>query len=745
VLPATVPTGDARAGLEPRSIIGPSFPQPLPREIMADARPPIRLALLWHFHQPEYTDVETGIPALPWTRLHALKDYADMAEHLARHPGFRATFNLVPTLLDQLRALADRDARPDPFLALARRPVGSLSPDDRRFVVSHFFSFNRDTLARGLWRMQELAALRGDYPLDELPKVVVDKFDESALRDLQVLFHLAWCGPLLSADPRVQALRKKGHHFTEEEKTSLLDLQQEFLTEVLPRWSRLHGAGHVEFSCTPYYHPILPLLCDLASANEALPGMKIPSTPFAHPEDARLHLAVGIQAFEAFFGKAPDGGWPSEGAISEAALGLLNEAGYRWAASDEEVLFNSLGERFPSERGAAEVRRGTTLYRPWRFGDGPVLLFRDHDLSDRIGFVYSGWNPKRAAEDFVRRLLHLHEILPPEQGPYTVPVILDGENAWEYYPDHGAPFLEALYAAVAAEPRIRTVTFSEAADPAEAKPLSRVVAGSWIAHNLATWIGHPEKNRAWEHLAHAREAVAGARGGPNLDEPAWRAILAAEGSDWFWWFGDDHPTAYAPEFDASFRRHLRTAYRAAGLEPPTALGEPIRGKAQPVFAPPTGAIEPELDGRISHYFEWLPAGRADAASGAMQSAARLVREVRFGTDGTSVFLLIEPLDPPARNSLGGSLLVVRVPGDPDKTLKLPLPESGAATAGSVRMAVDRVVEVAIPIEAVAAAEGGVRIQLELESRDGTVQRVPAEGSLQLPDPDNDPARFDWFV
>jgi alpha-amylase/alpha-mannosidase (GH57 family) len=710
---------------------------------MSFDRPPIRLVLLWHFHQPDYTDSLTGAPVMPWTRLHALKDYVDVTDHLVRHPGVRATINVVPSLLDQIRDIADGTAPADPFLAVAERPASSLTPDERRFVVSQFFSFNRDTMAKGLRRVADLAALRGDYGLDDLPASVVDRFDESAIRDLQLLFHLVWCGPILKSDPRVQALREKGQRYTEEDKRTLFAIQREFLRGVLPRWKSMLDSGHVEFSVTPYYHPILPLLCGLESAREALPGIRLPAAAFRHAEDARIHLERGLAAFEETFGRPAAGGWPSEGSISEASLALMAEAGYRWAASDEDVLFGSLGETLPADR--AEVRRGTLLYRPWRHGSGPVLLFRDHDLSDRIGFVYSAWPAASAVEDFVRRLHHLRAALPPEEGPYTVSVILDGENAWEYYPDDGRVFLDSLHAALESDPGIVTLTASEAADPAKARPLPRVVAGSWIGRNLATWIGHPEKNRAWELLAETREAIEKARGAPSFADPAWRALFAAEGSDWFWWFGDDHPTAHAAEFDAGFRRKLRSAHRFAGLEPPAALTEPIRRSTARGFVPPTGPVRATVDGRVTDYFEWLTAGRAGTASGAMQSSARLVRELRFGRDATSLYLRLDPFDPPASASLGGATLIVRVPGAQDRTVRISLPERGEGGAGETRVAVDRIVEAAVPIGALAGPGEAVRFQVEVEKGNGVVQRIPAEGSLTIPAAEDDPAQFDWIL
>lgn len=699
---------------------------------------PLRLALIWHFHQPDYTDPVTSAPTMPWTRLHALKDYADMASFLARHPAVRATFNVVPTLLDQLQALSSVTARPDPFLALALKDAAELSFEERAFVIGHFFSLNRDMMAVGLKRLNELHALRGDQPAAEIGKVVVLRFDDQALTDLQVLFHLAWSGPLLQADPLIAGLRAKGRGFTADDKRALFARQRAFLADVLPRWRRLYDAEQVELSVTPYYHPILPLLCDLQSAREALPDLNLPAARFHHPEDARLQLDRGMGAFAETFGRRATGGWPSEGAISEESLRQMAAAGYRWAASDEDVLFASLGEVLPSDPGKKDARRAELLYRPWRHGDGPVLLFRDHDLSDRIGFAYATRAPHDAALDFVGRLLHVRHILPDDGTPYVASVILDGENAWEHYPEHAAPFFDALYGALAAEPGIVTVTAGEAADLASARPLPRVIAGSWIYRNLATWIGHPEKNRAWELLAAAREAVVAASGAPRWDDPAWRAIFAAEGSDWFWWYGDDHQTAYGAEFDAGFRDKLRGAYVAAGVQVPHELDEPIRKAPSRGHSAPTGPVHATIDGRVGDYFEWRTAGRVTSASGAMHAAVRFSREVLFGSDGRLLFVRVDPVEPGA---LAGATVAVRTP-----VPAVPVIEAAAGlSTGDFITALGRVLELSIPLERLAAAGAPVRFAIELRNGDGAAQRIPADGFVELARPEDDASRFDWSV
>jgi hypothetical protein len=416
----------------------------------------------------------------------------------------------------------------------------------------------------------------------------------------------------------------------------------------------------------------------------------------------------------------------------------MGAAGYRWAASDEDVLFASLGEVFPAEQTAREARRAELLYRPWSYSDGPVLLFRDHDLSDRIGFAYATRAPEDAARDFLSRLLHLRALLPDDDTPYVVSVILDGENAWEHYPEHAAPFFDALYGALAAESGIETVTASEAARADSARPLPRVVAGSWIYRNLATWVGHPEKNRAWELLAAAREAIVRAAGAPRWDDPAWRMILAAEGSDWFWWYGDDHPTEYGAEFDAGFRDKLRGAYAAAGLPVPSVLDEPIRKTQVRGQMPPSGPVHARIDGRVGDYFEWRTAGHVTCIYGAMHAAVRFARELFFGTDGTALFVRLDPFEPGA---LDGTTIVLRTPAADAAALQSKAGES----SGDLITALDRVVELSVPFDRLAEAGAPARFAIEIRNADGATQRIPGDGFVELARPDDDPSRYDWFV
>jgi len=575
---------------------------------------PFKVVFLWHFHQPSYLDFDSGRYRMPWVRLHAVKDYYAFARLLGRHPSVRATFNVTPVLLEQVLDIAGR--RPDDdFSELTRRPADQLDEAARLYLARNFFALNWETMLFPFPRYRQLLEKRGRVSDTEVLERRAGDFSIAELRDLQVLFNLAWVDPgLRREDELPRELERKGRDFTEAEKLGLLDYHYQLAGRVIPEWRRLQDSGQVEFSVSPYYHPILPLL---------LKG------PHPLPEDASLQLKEARLLFRAVFGRDPAGCWPSEGAVSPAALDRLAAAGFRWAASDEEVLGRSLGPAFRRE----------LIYcsHEYRGPSGSIrMLFRDRDLSDRIGFVYRFQAADRAAADFSAGLERARSAAGPGAA---VPVILDGENAWEYYPENGRPFLEALYRSLESNPAFPTATVSDYLDASTPVLLERIHSGSWINGDFHIWSGHPAADRAWQALADARSGVDLAAAGPELR----RSLLAAEGSDWFWWYSPEHFSGRDEEFDAAFRGLLRNAYRLGGRPVPADLEQPIKCGQEEVHFPrnPVTAV---LDGRETSYYEWLGAGHflRHLAGGAMHGPPEAVTEFLFGWDREHLYLRIEP-------------------------------------------------------------------------------------------------------
>jgi alpha-amylase/alpha-mannosidase (GH57 family) len=586
----------------------------------------LNVCILWHMHQPDYRDPISGQTLLPWTWLHGLKDYAEMLETIAETRA-RVTVNLVPSLIEQLERYANGSDR-DSWLELLTRYPDSFTAIERRFVVEHFFSVNIETQVQVNPRYRQLYAQRGSLSDQD-----VERFSAQDLLDLQVLFLLAWTGShMRRKNPLVRELIRQRHSFTQVQKLELLDSCHVEISRVLDFHRKLEGEGLIEISVTPYAHPILPLLCDLRTAHEPSPKLAIPTVDFRFPDDARLQVREGLKTAQRIFGERARGMWPAEGAVSEAAAILLKEEGAQWAATDEDILARSLG-------GGLVPRN--RLYQIYQY-QGLPLLFRDRELSDRIGFLYANWKTEDALKD-----LHqcLRSIAADAPGG-TVSIILDGENCWERYPDNGYPFLRELYQTIHADPKLEMTTVSQALAGSQPVPLTRLAAGSWIRSDFTTWIGHPEENLAWELLYQARTDCISNEIAEALVHPQEplsdlvRELLRAEGSDWFWWYGDEHMTAQADIFDRLFRLHLEGLYHLKGLPVPTRLQQAIKPvhKESTGFEP-TASFTPHIDGEIGDYFEWLAAGRIDlAAGGAMYTSRDTLDALFYGYDEDFLYL-----------------------------------------------------------------------------------------------------------
>src|SRR4249919_2483871 len=489
-----------------------------------------RVAILWHMHQPFYEDLATREHILPWVRLHALKDYYGMVALLREFPEVRMTFNLVPSLLVQLEAFAGGHAR-DRFLELSLKPAADLDERDVAFILENFFHAQQQNMIDAYPRYGELLARRS----------AAARFTVDDLRDLQVWAKLAWVDPFyLDGDSRIRGLVAKGRAFSEDDKFALREVELEILNKVIPEYRAAAERGQIELSASPFYHPILPLLCDTDVYLRTHPHAKRPRQPFRRPEDAGDQLERAAACHTRLFGNRPVGLWPSEGSVSDAMVPLVARAGFRWMATDEMILARTLGIEF-SRDAAGHLDQPEQLYAPSLVlvGDAAVACaFRDHALSDRIGFAYSGWDAETAAEDFVNRLVEGGRRYANRTGggEALIPIILDGENAWEHFPGGGRPFLRALYRRLASHPELQTVTMAEGCAGA-ARELAGIFPGSWIDANFYIWIGHDDDRKGWSQLADARTALDGATRAQSVDgaslAEAHEEILIAEGSDWF--------------------------------------------------------------------------------------------------------------------------------------------------------------------------------------------------------------------
>ena len=613
----------------------------------------VHLVLLWHMHQPQYRDPETGRYVLAWTRLHALKDYWGMAAMLKEFPKFHATFNVVPSLGMQLEEYASGEFN-EPWFSLAFKSAEELTREDKTEILARAFQVNHERLMSRWPRFVEL--YEWSRPAGGAQAQV--SFTLRDWRDLQLLSQLVWMEETwFEKDSVVSRLASKGKEFTEKDKTALKAKQLELLGLVLPEYRAVAQTGQIELSTTPFYHPILPLICDSDIARVANPGTPLPRRAYRHPEDAREQLRRAREYHERVFGEKPAGLWPSEGSVSDQALTIAAEEGFQWFGTDEGVLGRTLNAGFFRDAKGVPAN-ADRLYKPLRvqLAGNPITgLFRDHHLSDLIGFVYSRMNGKDAAADLHGRLRELGGRVQTSQ-PLTVCLFLDGENAWEYYPGNGREFLREFYGRIQGDQDFRALTATEAIASAGVIPTNAgIFPASWINANFDVWIGHSEDVAAWELLWDAREAYGravdagkqGRDGAPTETalKEAQESLLAAEGSDWCWWYGPEHSTANDAEFDALYRKHLTAVYLALGQVAPQELAKPI--KRQPEHAlqlAPTGFLKIAVDGRDTSYFEWLGAGlySPERRGGAMHGRTFYLHELRYGFEEERFCVRVDP-------------------------------------------------------------------------------------------------------
>ena len=511
------------------------------------------VAFLWHMHQPLYKDFLTGKYHLPWVRLHSTYSYLDMATAVDDFPDIKVTFNLTPSLLWQLADLSSEDTPPDIYLDLSKKDATLLTDKDKCFILKNFFSYDFNRSSSPLSKYKELFSRRGSALREEELIRKVRDFNTKDFRDLQVLFNLAWCGfTLKRKDPLVRELLSKGFNYTESEKLTLLNRQKEVMSSIIPLYRRLLDEDRIEISTSPFYHPVLPLLCR---------GKR--KEGFGFQEDAKAQISKAVSFHEGVFGTKPTGMWPSEGSVSQEIIPYLVDEGIKWMATDEGVLLESFKGK--------NVSREELIYQSFTAeekGRKIDVIFRDINLSNAISFRYSNMPAWKAAMDLVKDI----ERIGRDTESRIVSIILDGENPWPYYADGGRKFLYGVYNKLSKSKDIETVTVSEYLENCkERKKIAELYPGSWIDHNFNKWMGSPQKNMAWQYLEKAREDLLNSG---SLSKEALEELYIAEGSDWFWWY-DDFGTELNFVFDELFRRHLVNIYTLIKKEPPDYLVEPI--------------------------------------------------------------------------------------------------------------------------------------------------------------------------
>lgn len=610
----------------------------------------IYLAILWHHHQPYYRDTLTNTFMLPWVRLHGIKDYFGMALLLKEFPQIKTNINLVPGLLKQIKEYVSGQST-DRFLELTKKPAEDLDERDKHFILDNFFMAHPHHMIGSIPRYRELWSKV--HQRNKGIEYWVKELSVAEFRDLQVLHNLVWFHPLaLERDSVLQQLRAKGHHYTEQDKQIIINKEFELLSEIIPLHKSLQVAGQAEITTTPFYHPILPLLCNMASARVALPELKLPVLePDELLEDARWQVRMAVESYTEYFGQPPRGIWPAEGSVSPEILSLLAEYGIKWFASDEEILTHSLKINLARDK-YGHLLNPEPLYQPYKVQSGTgqelAVIFRNQHLSNLVGFQYQRWSAEEAARDLIGQIKFS---LPKfkEQTP-LISLILDGENPWEHYPGNGLDFLRSLYRHLSEDKEIETVCVSDFLNSfPPGQTITHLYSGSWINHNFAIWVGHHEDCKGWEYLLKTRRFLKNQSQLPEITPErltqAWENIYIAEGSDWFWWFGPEHSSSLDTQFDALFRKHLMNVYQVLEQPVPDYLYEPIKGIEKfEIYSKPYAFSVIKIDGKRTDYFEWIAAGHyaVERDKTAMDySGKRLIQSIYFGFDELNAYFRLD--------------------------------------------------------------------------------------------------------
>ena len=748
---------------------------------------PLKVIFLWHMHQPDYRDTESGISMMPWVRLHGVKDYLDMVTILDDFPNVRQNFNLVPSLLDQLQGYVDGSLT-DKNLELTIKKADSLTVDERVFLLDSFFHAHWDNMVKPFPRYWELLKMRGFHPTPDSLNEIQRYFSNQDFLDLQIWYNLIWIDPIFHEQyDFLPNLIRRGRNFSETNKASLLNIQQKILGRIIPAYRERQERGQIELSTTPYYHPILPLLYDTNLAAISQPHDPLPNLRFSHPEDVSAQINRAVKQHEYYFGRKPAGMWPSEGSVCQEIIPFFERAGIKWIATDEGILANSIGREVERNRDEV-VKDPADWYRAYQVseagGPGVEVIFRDHLLSDLIGFVYSHWNEEQAADDFISRLKKIKTAMGSRIGESAVAIILDGENAWEHYPKDGALFLQELYARLNDNPEFEAVTISDyLSHRHEPVPkIEKIYPGSWINRNFRIWIGHQEDNLAWDYLGRARRELVlfeqHHKGEIDADQElkyninkAWEHIYIAEGSDWCWWYGDDHSSENDADFDKLFRQHLMTVYRCLKLEIPEYLHHPIIQSEKNLHYDReiTAFINPEINGNTSDYYEWRGAVFFDGTQlgGAMHRAEYPVKELYYGFNLENFFLRIdiERKFLTEENYLINLNIVngrenkisceIRLADNPDELIlfcknvvsrqEKTFKESEEGES-RIRFAVNSILETAFPFsQLMLKPDDDLNFSVTIKHLDREIQRIPASGYLHLNVPDQNFESRMWYV
>ncbi len=602
----------------------------------------LSIAFYWHMHQPVYQLTSGGDYLMPWVRLHAVKDYLDMAMWTKKFDKLKLNFNIVPILVDSIIDYAEKGAH-DIHSRMTITPENELKKEDKIFILNNFFDANYQTMILTnpeYHRLYQIVQAEGTND--------TSIFTNQEYADLMALFNLAWVDPSYkTSNSELKKLIKKGKNYTLEDRINIIEIQRDIIRKIIPSTKKLVEKNKIEITTSPYYHPILPILLDYKNIKKN----QIPDDDISNLKtelDAKVQTEMALDRIEEVFGKRPRGIWPSEHCVNGKTLELLSSLGVEWSISDEGILANSINFEFEHDF-KGYLKEPYHLLKTYRYKTKNTdlkMIFRDSAIPNLISFEYQNHNPIATANDLYDRIKVLQsKILSSPDREHLLTIALDGENCWENYLEDGASFLKTLYTLITEDETLETVLISDYLDNTkEDKPLNKIAAGSWMNRNFKLWIDEPVKDIAWTYLKRVRQDfsnfVKREPLNPNI-ELARRELFICEGSDWFWWYGEPNDSGRDNIFDFLFRTHLKNIYRYLDLDTPKYLDDPISNISTTKPSKyPKSLISPEINGKFVTTEEdiWNNAGFIEIPDGPVLRESKLFDKIRFGNDENYFYL-----------------------------------------------------------------------------------------------------------
>ncbi len=722
----------------------------------------LSVSFLWHMHQPLYKDPFTGKYTLPWVRLHAIKAYYDMPSVLKNYPDIKVNINLVPSLVEQLADYASGNAQ-DIFYEYSAKPAVELDNDDRAFILKYFFMGNWETMIKPYPRYFELLLKRGKSTNDNDIENMINTFNKQDFLDIQVWFNLSWFGFTALVDyPELVRLKEKQRGFTEQDKKFVLDTQMDIIKKLFPLYKELNQSGQIEITTSPFYHTIMPLLYDSDTARRCMPKAVLPKR-VSFPEDVLAQLKLGRQFIIDHLGIEPKGLWPSEGSVSPEIIPLVKEAGFEWMVTDEEILFASI----------SKDRAGELLYKPYTAtykNTGIDILFRDKGISNFISFDCARYALREdAVEELQKQIFGIKKYLSDKKMDGIVVIALDGENAWEYYLYSGKRFLNSMYGVLSKNKDIKTTTISsylETHKPTD--NIDNLYTGSWINKRFDIWIGQEEKNLAWDYLVSTREYLKQNTKGLTQEQinKALRYIYTAEGSDWFWWYGDTFYTANEEEFDRLFRKNLKKVLEIIKKPMLDFLHTPVIALSETQLnTQPLDFITPVLDGIPTDYYEWEGSAVCyQTSTTGRHNPEPFIYKIYYGFDLDNLYIRLDHNIEKIKNEKYNVYFAINI-FDHSFEYRIVIPIKHILDTKpyyelhyakdqivfefvklSESIAIKKILELKIPFADIGASPNA-KLNMIISARDGDVEleKYPAKGIISIVVPDQDYTKKMWSV